>query len=118
MSKKAFSRGDVVWAPDFFKLSMGTELGSPNPRPWLVISRDSHPFNDEEYVALSLTTTEREIAVEIDESDWLTGGGPKDSYIVPWNPSTLKHGWVGENRQGRLDEEVVVTAVDELNEYI
>ena len=134
MSKKVFSRGDVVWAPDFFKLSMGSEFGAPNPRPWLVISHDNHPSSGtpprgqapwhpprtacEEYVALSLTTTEREIAVRIQDSDWITGGGPEDSYIVPWNPATLKHGWVGDNRQGQLKENVVETAVEELNTYI
>lgn len=118
MSKKVFSRGDVVWAPDFFKLSMGSEFGAPNPRPWLVINHDNHPFSGEEYVALSLTTTEREIAVRVQDSDWITGGSPEDSYIVPWNPATLKHGWVGDNRQGRIKENVVEEAVKELNRYI
>lgn len=69
MSKRVFSRGDVVWAPDFFKLSMGSELGDSNPRPWLVINTEAHPFSNEEYIALSLTTTERGTAVKIEESD-------------------------------------------------
>ena len=118
MSRRTFRRGDVVWAPDFFKLSMSSELGAPNPRPWLVINTDAHPFRDEEYVALSLTTTERESAVGLDASDWETGGGPTKSYIAPWNPATLKDGWVGENRQGRLRENVVREAVEELERYI
>ena len=69
MSKRVFSHGDVVWAPDFFRLSMRSELGGPNPRPWLVVNTDAHPFSNEEYIALSLTTTERDIAVEVDDSD-------------------------------------------------
>ena len=118
MSKRVFSRGDVVWAPDFFKLSMASELGAPNPRPWLVINKDTHPFSDEEYVALSLTTTGREPALELDDSDWEKGGSPKNSYVVPWNPATLKHEWVGENRQGRLKDSVVQEAVGNLKRYI
>jgi len=96
---------------------MGSELGEPNPRPWLVINTDAHPFSNEEYIALSLTTTERGTAVKIEESDWITGGGPRDSYVVPWNPATL-HGWVGNNRQGRLKEEVVEDAVEEMKSYV
>ncbi|MDZ7688925.1 MAG: hypothetical protein U5J64_09435 [Halobacteriales archaeon] len=118
MSNRVFSRGDVVWAPDFFKLSMRSELGEPNPRPWLVINTDAHPFSDEEYIALSLTTTKRDIAVKIDDLDWVTGGGPRNSYVVPWNPATLKHGWVGDNRQGRLSEKFVEEAVEEMKGYV
>lgn len=113
-----FERGDVVWAPDLFKQALGSEFGGPNPRPWLVVNTSEHPYSDEEYVALSLTTTQRPEAVHVDEGDWTTGGSPRDSYVVPWNPATIKHAWTGDGRQGRIQESVVEEAVDALKSYL
>lgn len=37
-----YQRGDVVWGPDPFK-------SGENPRPWLILNNDTHPFSEEEY---------------------------------------------------------------------
>ena len=38
----SYHRGDVVWGPDPFK-------SGENPRPWLILNNDTHPFGAEEY---------------------------------------------------------------------
>ena len=44
----SYQRGDVVWGPDPFK-------SGENPRPWLILNNDTHPFGDEEYMTVTLT---------------------------------------------------------------
>nr|WP_233514205.1 MULTISPECIES: hypothetical protein [unclassified Haloferax] len=46
----SYQRGDVVWGPDPFK-------SGENPRPWLILNNDTHPFGDEGYMTVTLTTT-------------------------------------------------------------
>lgn len=65
----SYHRGDVVWGPDSFK-------SGENPRPWLILNNDVHPFGDEEYVTVTLPTTPHDDGVPIDESDWVEGGIP------------------------------------------
>lgn len=60
----SYRRGDVVWGPDPFK-------SGENPRPWLILNNDAHPFGDEEYMTVTLTTTPHDEGVSIDESDWI-----------------------------------------------
>ena len=62
-------RGDVVWAPDPFKTG-------ENPRPWLILNNDSHPFGDEEYMTVTLTTTPHDEGVPLDDADWVEVGCP------------------------------------------
>jgi mRNA-degrading endonuclease toxin of MazEF toxin-antitoxin module len=99
-------RGDVLWAPAPFK-----EDG--RSRPWLVLSTDRHPFDDEESVAATVTTTPHDAAIRLDDEAWRSGGAPRTSYVAPWSVTTLKHA-VTEERQGRLDERVVERVVGEL----
>ena len=46
----SYQRGEIVWGPDPFK-------SGENPRPWLILNNESHPFGDEEYMTVTLTTT-------------------------------------------------------------
>ena len=46
----SYQRGDIVWGSDPFK-------SGENPRPWLILNNDRHPFGDEEYMTVTLTTT-------------------------------------------------------------
>ncbi|WP_129113640.1 hypothetical protein [Halegenticoccus tardaugens] len=36
----SYQRGDVVWGSDPFK-------SGENPRPWLILNNDTHPFGEE-----------------------------------------------------------------------
>jgi len=72
----SYQRGDVVWGPDPFK-------SGENPRPWLILNNDSHPFGDEEYMTVTLTTTPHDEGVPLDDADWVEGGMPRQSYASP-----------------------------------
>jgi mRNA-degrading endonuclease toxin of MazEF toxin-antitoxin module len=88
----AYRRGDVVWHPAPFR-----EGG----RPYIVLSDDSHPFYEEEYVVVGVTTTEREWAVELTPERWAKGGAPKRSWASPWYTMTVKHATISD-RLGKL----------------
>lgn len=97
-------RGEVVWYPAMF---------AAYDRPFLVVSDDSHPFHGEEYVGLTVTTTEHERAHPIETADWELGSLPKQSYIKPWNPVILTDADI-EGVAGAVSETCVDRAVDGL----
>lgn len=43
-------RGDVVRSVDPFK------FGESRQRPWLIVNNDAHPFDDEQYVVVAVST--------------------------------------------------------------
>jgi mRNA-degrading endonuclease toxin of MazEF toxin-antitoxin module len=96
----SFDRCDVVYGADPFK-------GEDYARPWLVISNETHPFHGEQYVVLALTTrTWHDGLVEIADDEWIEGGTPRSSRVVPWSVETLDHGEV-DHWQGTLESPVV-----------
>ncbi|WP_132057779.1 hypothetical protein [Halorussus amylolyticus] len=95
----SFERGDVVWGTDPFR-------SGSNPRPWLVLSTERHPFHGEEYVCTLMTTTERESAVRVTQSDWVVGGLSDRWYVSPWVPMTMKHSVIVRG-QGSVRDSVV-----------
>ena len=106
----SYQRGDVVWGPDPFK-------SGENPRPWLILNNDSHPFGGEEYITVTLTTTPHDKGTPIAEDDWVEGGMPRQSYASPWAVASPKHAAL-VRRQGCLDESFVRTVVDALETYL
>lgn len=106
----SYRRGDVVWGPDPFK-------SGENPRPWLILNTDAHPFGDEESMTVTLTTTPHDAGVPIDESNWVEGGMPEQSYASPWAVASPKHTAL-VRRQRRLEGSFVRTVVDELERYL
>ena len=62
----SYQRGDVLWGPDPFK-------SGENPRPWLILTNDRHPFGDEEYMTVTLTTTPHDEGIPLDDADWVEG---------------------------------------------
>ena len=62
------------------------------------------------------STTPHEEGVPIDESDWVEGGMPRESYASPWEAASPKHAAL-VRRQGRLEELFVQTVVDALKTY-
>lgn len=105
-----YRRGDVVWGPDPFK-------ATENPRPWLVLNTDSHPFHGEEYMTVTLTTTPHEDTIPIRDTDWVAGGAPRQRYASPWSVASPKHPALVQ-RQGRVSESLVRTVVEELTRYL
>ena len=84
MSKEmAIERGAVVEYPSLFDFDS-------YPRPYLILSNESHPFYGKEYIGVAITTTALDQAVPIEDEAWIRGGLPKRSYVKPWQPTTLK----------------------------
>lgn len=106
----SYQRGDVVWGPDPFK-------SGENPRPWLILNNDRHPFGDEEYMTVTLTTTAHEDGIPIDNADWSEGEMPRRSYASPWVVASPKDAAI-VRRQGRLKESFVRTVVDAMTSYL
>ena len=63
-------RGDVIRSSDPFK------LGEDRQRPWLIVNNESHPFDDEQFVAVAVSTKEYEASIPLEEEIWETGGVP------------------------------------------
>ena len=71
-------RGDVVRSSDPFK------LGENSQRPWLIVNNESHPFGDEHYVAVAISTKEYDDSIPLQSDIWQTGGVPRESFVSPW----------------------------------
>lgn len=106
-----YERGDVVEAGDPFNEGNRT-------RPFLLINTDAHPFHGEQYIAVTLTTkTWHEETLPLDASDFIEGGVPEQSFVVPWGVSSPLHEDIGD-WFGRLERQAVDNVVDRLTSYI
>jgi mRNA-degrading endonuclease toxin of MazEF toxin-antitoxin module len=105
-----YQRGDVLWADDPYR-------SGSNPRPWVLISNNSLPYANTEYIALILTRQSHPGSRQLTPSDWEYGQPPQTSYISPWTVGTIKHDQT-QNIQGRLTTSVVDEVVTELESYI
>jgi len=109
-----FERGDVVYGDDPFK-------DEENSRPWLLVSNhEERPFHGEQYIALTLTTKSwMDGLIEIPETNWIRGGTPEESRIVPWGVQSIDREDI-DFWQGRLEsdlvDEAVAGLVDELQQ--
>jgi len=110
-------RGDVVWVEDPFGFDAGDGPDEPTDHPYLIISTDAHPFHGSEYLAMLVTTTEREEAIGIQPGDWKHGSLSKPSYISAWTVVTVKDSELF-GYQGQLEASVVDTAVQQLPPYV
>lgn len=141
----AFERGDVVWGVDPFKQDSvddddtgSTESGGVAPRPWLVVSTEAVPFHPDQYLCLTLTTRRwHENSIPLSADNWVEGGSPENSSIMPWSISAIQHKFldttgelvarldsipdeeVPENGyQGQLDSEVTADATQHVISYL
>jgi mRNA interferase MazF len=106
-----FERGDVVYGDNPFK-------DESYSRPWLIISNDTQPFQGDQYIVLALTTkTWHDDRVPITDDDWLDGGTPDSSSILPWSVETLDQDDL-DYWQGTLSNVVVTEAVDALVTFV
>ena len=107
-----FERGDVVYGDDPFK-------SEEDARPWLILSNhEGRPFHGEQYIVVTLTSKSwMDGLVAIPEEDWLRGGTPDKSRVVPWSVQSIDDEdidfWQGR-LEGDLVEEAVAALVAEL----
>lgn len=104
-------RGDVVRSSDPFK------LGDDRQRPWLIVNNDSHPFGDEQFVAVAISTREYDESIALSDGIWEVGGVPRESFVSPWAVHSPRIedlvAW-----QGRVTDEFVDEVVDALEIYL
>jgi mRNA interferase MazF len=106
-----YERGDVVVAGDPFK-------NGDSGRPFLVVNNTDTPFHGEQYITLSLTTrTWYEERIPISDDDWVDGGAPVPSSIMPWSVISINHEWI-DFYQGALAPTIVELAAERLSEYL
>lgn len=105
----AYPQGAIVTGADPF--------GNSPTRPYLILSNGRHPFHGNEYIGCVVTTTARQQAVELDDEAFTRGGLPKQSYVSPWNPLTLKDGMI-DKHVATVSDALVEDVVDELNYYV
>ena len=98
MTDQPYVRGAVVKGPDL--------LGPHEHRPYGCLSTENPPFRDEEAVYAAVTTTPRSAAVPLAETDFRSGGLPRESYVNPWVLVTIKHADMQEI-EGQLTEDTV-----------
>lgn len=104
-------RGDVVRSSDPFK------LGVDNQRPWLIVNNESHPFGEEQFLGVAVSTKEYDRSLALESGIWDVGGVPRDSFVSPWAVHSPRIevvvAW-----QGRVTETFVNRVVDELETYL
>lgn len=64
------NRGDVVRSLDPFK------IGRERQRPWVIVNNETHPFDDEQYLAVAVSTKEYGESLALTDGVWETGGVP------------------------------------------
>lgn len=101
--------GAIVTASDPF--------GNSSQRPYLLVSNSTHPFFGNEYVGVVVTTKFRDEAIPLRKSAYRRGSLPRESFLNPWNPVTLKAVMIGKHA-ATVREAVVRNAVQSLNQYL
>ena len=96
-------RDDVVHSSDPFK------LGDDRLRPWLIVNNESHPFGNEQFVAVAVSTKQYSESIALSPDVWEIGGVPRDSFVSPWAVHSLR----GEDPiawQGRVGDESSISS--------
>ena len=104
-------RGDVVRSSDPFN------SGEERQRPWLIVNNSSHPFGDEQFLGIAISTKEYEDSIALCSDVWEVGGVPRESFVSPWAVHSPRIedlvAW-----QGRVTDEFVDTVIDEIATYL
>jgi mRNA-degrading endonuclease toxin of MazEF toxin-antitoxin module len=104
-------RGDVVRSRDPFK------SGTDKQRPWLILSDERHPFDDEQFIAVAISRKEYEPSIPLADDVWETGGVPVKSFVAPWSVHSPRSedliAW-----QGRVVEPFVDRVIAALWSYL
>lgn len=104
-------RGDVVRSSDPFK------TGVDRQRPWLLINNDLHPFGDQQFIAVAVSTKSYDDSIRLKADYWEVGGTPRESFVSPWAIHSPRIedliAW-----QGRLADPFVDDVVDAVETYL
>lgn len=103
------NQGDVIIGPDF--------IGGNSRRPFVIISNEDHPFDQEECLVVLITTTERDEAIPLPEEKFREGELPKESYASPWTITTLKNSVIQE-KVGKLETNTVEEISENIGRYV
>jgi mRNA interferase MazF len=108
----SLERGHVVLAPDPFKSE------DEATRPWVIVNNENHPFDEEQYISMGLTTkTWYDERIPLEEEDYLHRRAPEKSSIIPHSVASISPNlmtdYICQIRDHPLDE-----AVDELMSYL
>ena len=103
----AYAQGSVVLAPATFKSGV---------RPYLVVSNQNRPFFGDRYTVAVITSTERDMAVELSAHS-LTEGELKTypSYVSPWSLHVFPDQEIVK-RVAQVDERTMRTVADTIHE--
>ena len=81
------------------------------------MNNDSHPFDDEQYVAAAVSTKQYTDSIALTSEVWEVGGVPQESFVSPWAVHSPRLedlvAW-----QGRVTDEFVDTVVDDVVSYL
>ncbi|MEZ3115787.1 hypothetical protein RYH80_07640 [Halobaculum sp. MBLA0147] len=114
---RRYEAGDVVWTADPFKTGDGLE------RLFLVVSRRTHPFDEEQFVGATVTTTDHGVAHPLRDEYWEYGGTPRQSYVLPLSLHTPRlsnvrapagYDAIEDPWQGRVTEAFLTNVIDEI----
>lgn len=105
----AYRQSAIVIAEDPF--------GNTPKRPYLLVSNDRHPFHGEEYLAATITTSERAEAIELTDERIERGGLPRTSYVSPWSMLTLKE-WMITKQPASATAKTVDEVRDAVTRYL
>jgi mRNA-degrading endonuclease toxin of MazEF toxin-antitoxin module len=103
----AYAQGSVILAPASFKSGV---------RPYLVVSNQNRPFYGDRYTVAVVTSTEREMAVEVAAAS-LTEGDLKTSpsYVSPWSLHVFPDLEIVK-RVAQVDEQTMGAVADTIHE--
>jgi len=114
---REYTVGDVVWTVDPFN------LGSTVPRLFAIVSTRTHPFESEQFVGVTITTTNYLVAHPLRDEYWEEGGTPKDSYLLPLSIHTPRasaiqpppnYDVITDPWQGRLSRALMEQVIEEI----
>lgn len=104
-------RGDIIRSSDPFK------LGEDRQRPWLIVNNDSHPFGEQQYIAVAVSTKEYDDSLPLKSRVWEAGGVPEASFVSPWAVHSPRIedivAW-----QGRVTSDFVAEVLKSLKAYL
>lgn len=103
-----YPRGTVVVAADPY--------GNTPRRPYLVVSDDTHPFAEEQYIAVGITTKEYAPSLPLDDA-FDEGGLTESSFVSPWAVVSLRAVDI-ERAVATVERTVTDTVAERLSEFV
>lgn len=114
---RKYEVGDVVWTVDPFK------SGNAISRMFAIVSTRTHPFEGEQFVGVTITTTDHMVAHPLQDAYWTHGGTPKQSYLLPLSIHSPRatniqappnYQAITDPWQGRLSDEFMEQVIEEI----